>query len=129
LLRNEFVPTSTRSEPPSWVGVVVKGDGKRVNRDGVGVRVVVAPSSPDASAPKPLFREVSAGNGMSAQSSSEIVAGLGGYRGLVDVTVRWTDGVVEEHKGLPARRVHTFVRTPPPPASERESALETEEKR
>jgi hypothetical protein len=124
LLRNEFVPRMTQKEPPSWVGVVVKGDGRRVNRDGVGVRVVIAPSlaasSASTEAPKPLHREVSAGNGMSAQSGKTIVAGLGSYRGAVDVTVRWTDGVVEEHKGLPAGRVHTFVRLPSPPASEQE---------
>ena len=113
--------------PPSWVGVIVKGDGRRVNRDGVGVRVVIAPSPTassatpsDAAAPKPLYREVSAGNGMSAQSGKTIVAGLGAYRGPVDVTVRWTDGVVEEHKGLPAGQVHTFTRAPAPPASEEE---------
>jgi hypothetical protein len=134
LLHNEFVPTATTTKPPSWVGVVVHGDGHRVNRDGVGVRVVIAPSSAspssssstlstsksDPSAPKPLYREVSAGNGMSAQSSKTIVAGLGSYTGSVDVTVRWTDGVVEEHKGLPSGRVHTFSRLPPPPASEHE---------
>ncbi len=122
LLHNVFVPTAAAgSEPPAWVGVVVRGDGRRVNRDGVGVRVVVAPSDPAApGAPRPLYREVSAGNGMSSQSSSTIHAGLGRYRGAVDVTVRWTDGVVEEHKGLPAGRVHRFVRAAAPPASEHE---------
>jgi hypothetical protein len=130
LLRNEFVPTTTQPEPPSWVGVVVQGDGKRVNRDGVGVRVVIAPSksattsSSGEALPLPLYREVSAGNGMSAQSSKQIVAGLGRYKGPVDVTVRWTDGVVEQHRDLPAGRVHTFSRLPPPPASEAEQATE-----
>jgi hypothetical protein len=134
LLRNEFVPTTTQPEPPSWVGVIVKGDGTHVNRDGVGVRVVIAPSpsasstpSSGAAAPQPLYREVSAGNGMSAQSGKTIVAGLGAYRGPVDVRVRWTDGVVEEHKALPTGRVHTFARVPASPSSEHEAAQHTEE--
>jgi hypothetical protein len=57
---------------------------------------------------------------MSAQSGRTIVAGLGQYRGAVDVTVRWTDGVVEQRRSLSAGRVHTIVRAPPPPASEHE---------
>jgi len=137
LLRNEFVATTTQPQTPSWVGVVVRGDGKRVNRDGVGVRVTIAPSaasssaasSSSATAPRPLYREVSAGNGMSAQSGKTIIAGLGQYRGDVDVTVRWTDGVVEQRRGLPTGRVHRIERLPPPPAAEREPLHETEETR
>jgi hypothetical protein len=121
LLHNEFVPTARQPTPPSWVGVVVRGDGVRVNRDGVGVRVVVKASVDGPQAPPTLYREVSAGNGMSAQSSKTIVAGLGLYQGPVDVTVRWTDGVVEERKGLALSQVHTITKAPPPPASEHET--------
>jgi hypothetical protein len=49
---------------------------------------------------------VSAGNSMSAQSMSWIVAGLGAYRGLVDLTVYWTDGRVDHTRRLQPGRYH-----------------------
>ncbi len=104
---NVFRPTPQTPAPPHWVGVIVKGDGAHVNKDGVGVRVEVR--AHDARSLPPLYREVSAGNGMSAESMPWVLAGLGAYAGPVDVTVRWTDGTVTAVRGLPADRYHTIV--------------------
>ena len=54
----------------------------------------------------PQYREVNAGNGFAAQSMYSIAAGLGKYRGRVDVEVWWTDGTIETIKGLEPNRYH-----------------------
>ena len=93
---------------------MVQGDGVSVNRDGVGVHVVVtAGDSTDPLAPLPLHREISAGNGMSAQSSSWVNVGLGAYRGPVDVELRWTNGTTTMHKALTTDRYHTLTQGAP----------------
>lgn len=114
LMLNEFVPTTAQPTAPHWVGLVVQGDGVSVNRDGVGVHVVVtAGDATDPLAPLPLHREISAGNGMSAQSSSWVNVGLGAYRGPVDVELRWTNGTTTMHKALTTDRYHTLTQGAP----------------
>ncbi len=104
--RNTLVPQSHEAAP-AFVGIRLHGDGVHVNTTAVGSRVKIAPSDPNLSpAFEPVYREVSAGNGMSAQSMSWIVAGLGSYRGPVDVTVYWTNGAVEKLLTLQPGRYH-----------------------
>lgn len=99
--KNIFIPTSEQPDPPHFVGIRVRGDGKKVNSKAVGVRIVVKPSDPqDAHAFKPLYREISAGNSMSAQSMDWIVAGLGQYQKDVDVSILWTDGTRTEKTAI-----------------------------
>jgi hypothetical protein len=85
-------PSSSSS---SWIGLVLRGDGENVNRDAVGARVEVRAG--DAK----QFFEVSAGNGMAAQSSPWVHAGLGAHQGSVDVVVRWPDGTSSTHTLAP----------------------------
>jgi hypothetical protein len=106
--QNVFRATAEMTERPHWVGIRLEGDGHHVNRDAVGVRVEVRPTQAAPDAPQPLFREVSAGNGMSAQSMPWIVAGLGAYAGSMDVLVHWTDGTTTTHRALDADRYHTI---------------------
>jgi enediyne biosynthesis protein E4 len=86
VMRNAQASVGQASAPASWIGLVLRGDGAHVNRDAVGARVEVR-----AGDTKQFF-EVSAGNGMSAQSSSWVHAGLGMYAGAIDVVVHWPDG-------------------------------------
>lgn len=107
LARNTFVPTRETPEPPSFFGLRLLGDGRRVSTKAVGTRVKVMPADPDdPDAFPPRWFEVSAGNSMSAQSMDWILAGLGRYRGPVDVEIRWLDGTVETHQGLAPNRYH-----------------------
>jgi hypothetical protein len=110
LARNKFVPTEAIVEKPHFVGVRLLGDGNRVSKNAVGSRVIIRPSSADdPDAFLPLHREISAGNGMSAQSMSWIVAGLGRYQGKVDVEILWTDGSRQVLPGLAPDRYHDVM--------------------
>jgi hypothetical protein len=124
LARNTFKPTPAQAEPPGFVGIRLRGDGARVPKNAVGSRVVVRPANADAPyAFEPLYREVSAGNGMSAQSMTWIVAGLGNYKGPVDVEIHWSDGSIEEHKRLASGRYHDLTH---PTRSAKKAATATE---
>jgi enediyne biosynthesis protein E4 len=98
IARNVFVPTDATPEPPGFIGLQLVGDGRRVNRNAVGARVVFRPAGGGDGGFPPLYREVNAGNGFSAQSMYWIVAGLGRYRGDVEVEIRWTDGTSATHR-------------------------------
>jgi len=101
IARNIFVPAPAMPEPPSFIGLQLEGDGRRVNRNAVGSGVTIRPVK-SGNAPFPaLYREISAGNGFSAQSMYWVVAGLGRYRDDVEVQIRWTDGTVATHRLKP----------------------------
>jgi enediyne biosynthesis protein E4 len=107
LAKNRFVATATTPTAPSWVGLRLEGDGVRVSRSAVGTRVKVTPANGAAPGAVPHRHfEVSAGNGMSAQSMPWILAGLGAYEGLVDVEIRWLDGSSQRLEGIAPRRYH-----------------------
>jgi enediyne biosynthesis protein E4 len=96
---NVFRSTTAQPTAPHWVGVVLKGDGLAVNRDAVGVHVEVkAPSGSQ-------HFETSAGNGLSAQSTNWVVAGVGNHDQDVDVLLRWTNGTTSQHR-LAVDRYH-----------------------
>ena len=65
--------------------------GTKGNRDAIGARVEVA--LPGRAVP--LLRTVRAGDGYLAQSSKDLVFGLGELGGEVQVTIRWPGGTVE----------------------------------
>jgi hypothetical protein len=104
VLHNVAAP-GCASPGPSWIGLVVEGDGVRVNRDGVGTRIEVR------AAGRAQFFEVSAGNGMAAQSMPWVLAGLSAHEGTVDVVAHWPDGTSTTHAGLANRTYHTVRST------------------
>jgi len=65
--------------------------GTEGNRDAIGARVEVA--LPGRAVP--LLRTVRAGDGYLAQSSKDLVFGLGEFGGEVRTTIRWPGGAVE----------------------------------
>ena len=110
IARNTFVPTPAVPVPPGFIGLELAGDGRRVNTDAVGTRLTIRPSHPDDPAVfLPQYREVNAGNGFAAQSMYWIVAGLGRYRGPVDVELWWPDGTIETRRALEPNRYHRLT--------------------
>ena len=80
-------------------------EGRKGNRDAIGARVeVVVPGRGNA-----LVKTVRSGDGYLAQSSKELVFGLGEFTGEVAVTVRWPGGAVQEIKSLPADSHYRLV--------------------
>jgi enediyne biosynthesis protein E4 len=101
---NEFRPTATQATPPHWLGLIVHGDGQLVNRDAVGVHIEVRHQR------KSQHYEISAGNGLSAQSSNWVVAGLGADApSAVTVVIRWTNGATTRHLLKPDRYHHLVL--------------------
>ncbi len=101
LHRNTWVPGAQGEGPPSWIGLRLEGDGKRVNRNAIGTRVRVDPEIG-----LPQYFEVSAGNGFAAGSMRWLVAGLGDERGPVEVWIRWPDGTEQRLEGVEPGRYH-----------------------
>jgi hypothetical protein len=106
LMSNQFIATVDSPEPPNYVGLQLVGDGRRVNMNAVGTRIKITASVGNGESLAPQYREVNAGNGFAAQSMYAITAGLGKYRGRVDVEVWWADGTIETFKGLEPNRYH-----------------------
>ena len=67
--------------------------GTRSNRDAIGARVTARVGNAT------LIREVNGGNGYASQSSTRVHLGLGPWRQVDELTVRWPSGLVEH---LPA---------------------------
>ena len=73
-------------------------EGQKGNRDAIGARVVVEVPGRG----HPIVKTVRAGDGYLAQSSKELIFGLGEFSGDVAVTVRWPGGAVDKIENLPA---------------------------
>ena len=71
-------------------------EGRKGNRDAIGARVEVAVPGQDI----PFLKTVRAGDGYLAQSSKELVFGLGDIEGPLQVTVRWPGGAVQVIENL-----------------------------
>ena len=71
--------------------------GKTGNRDAIGARVEVSVPGRDV----PILRTVRAGDGYLAQSSKDVLIGLGESEAAVRVTIRWPGGVVQEIPDVP----------------------------
>lgn len=108
VLHNRAAAAST-SAAPAWIGLILEGDGVRVNRDAIGARVEVRARGADGSVHTQHF-EISAGNGMAAHSSPWVLAGLGtaDTAATVEVVVRWPDGTSSSKHSLPAGAYHTI---------------------
>ena len=76
-------------------------EGRKGNRDAIGARVEVSVPGQEV----PFLKTVRAGDGYLAQSSKELVFGLGDFEGALRVTVRWPGGAVQviENVGPDAR--------------------------
>jgi tetratricopeptide (TPR) repeat protein len=81
-----------------WLQLRVRGDGKKVNRDGIGARLEVHLKGAAA----PLIRTVYAGSGFLSQSSYWQHFGLGKGESIEKVVVRWPNGPAEEFRGCKA---------------------------
>lgn len=88
--------------PPYWIGLTLTGDGKTVNRDAVGARVILT------SGPLRQSREVSLTSGFSAQSDRRLLFGLGDSLLPVQLEIHWPDGSVEQRTHLPLNQYHTL---------------------
>jgi tetratricopeptide (TPR) repeat protein len=78
--------------PPS---IVFRLRGVKSNRDAIGASVTVETGSGRQT------KTLQAGSGFLSQHSKEIFFGLGGSKGLVNATIRWPSGLVQELRGLP----------------------------
>lgn len=118
ILRNVRNDSGAVSPVPQWIGLILAGDGVKVNRDAVGARVEVhsRPADGAARADGALVQyfETSAGNGMAAQSSSWINAGLASVHAgpsvdvVADVVVHWPDGSTSKHPRLMPNQYHSI---------------------
>jgi len=107
LVRNVRGLSEKSSTKNTFLGLKLSGDGERVNTNAAGSRVKVTPASiVSGDSFKPLYYEISMGNGFASQSTRWISAGIGEYKGVVDVEVWWTDGKKEMYKGLTPGKYH-----------------------
>ncbi|MBI3940604.1 MAG: CRTAC1 family protein [Acidobacteria bacterium] len=74
--------------PGRWVGL--KLVGTKSNRDAIGTRVTLRAGN------RSLIREVSGGNGYSAQSSTRLHFGLGAADRIESLEIRWPSGLVQK---------------------------------
>jgi hypothetical protein len=75
------------SDDAHWLGLRLRGDGFRVNRDAIGAQVRV--TLPDG---RTLSRQVEAGTGEGNANSPILHFGLGACAGPLEVEVRWPNG-------------------------------------
>lgn len=95
-------PTLLRNEvgaARNWL--VVKLEGRKSNRDGIGAVVHLQAGS------LRLMRHAAAGSGYASQNSGKLYFGLGEESKIDTLTVRWPAGTVDEFHDIAARQ---FVR-------------------
>lgn len=78
-----------------WLGLHLRGDGQKVNRDAIGARVIVRPLQGKAQ----VFERQSSGSYL-ASHDPRILVGLGASRGVREVEVLWPDGKRELFRDL-----------------------------
>jgi hypothetical protein len=81
----------------SWVLVRLAGAGE--NRDAIGARVTISAGG------RRQWRERRSASSYLSADDPRIHFGLGSAERLERLEVRWPDGTVEAHEGLPARRL------------------------
>jgi enediyne biosynthesis protein E4 len=91
------------SEDARWVGLSLKGDGKRCNAEGIGSRVELSFTGADGKRVK-LTDEMQVMTGFGAQGDRRIHFGLGNARGKVHAAVTWCGQWREEYGNLPVDR-------------------------
>jgi hypothetical protein len=102
-IRRNLLMESAAEKRPHWVGLLLKGDGVKVNRDAVGAQVFVRAGE------LRQMREVSLTSGFSGQSDRRLHFGLGSRDGPVDVLIRWPGGGSREIHGLTINAYHTIT--------------------
>ena len=93
--------------PHHWLGLALAGDGKTVNREAAGARVVLRYTDA-AGKPAQQTREVMLNSGFGAQGDRRLLFGLGEYAGPVEVEIRWPNGRVETMRDLALDRYHAL---------------------
>lgn len=91
--RANFLFENTVGSQNAWLGIRLRGDGAKVNRDAIGARVTVTVNG------RRLVREVKSSRGTySSADSRALHFGLGGARGSACATIeiRWPNGEVRQ---------------------------------
>jgi hypothetical protein len=93
-----------RRQGGNWIRLELAAGG--ANPLAIGARITVELRGRTA------LRQIAAGGGYLSQTEAPVHLGLGSAR-TVDVTVRWPDGAVTEHRRLRANRAHRLERRAP----------------
>lgn len=107
LVTHQFAPVSlyrNDSEPRTWLGLRLRGNGITCNRDAISTKVIVSSNS------GVQVRELSTTNGFSAQGDRRLLFGLGQSTAKVHVSIDWC-GSGRPHTQellLDADRYHTI---------------------
>jgi hypothetical protein len=91
--RANFLFENTVGSQNGWLGIRLRGDGVKINRDAIGARVTVTVNG------RRIVREVKSSRGTySSADSRALHFGLGGNRGATcaAVEIRWPNGEVRE---------------------------------
>jgi len=106
LMTHQFAPVSVfrnDSDDRNWLGLELNGDGISCNRDALGTRVEISYQLDGETFSQ--IREITASNGLSAQSEHRLLFGLGDYGGNVHTRINWC-GISEEDLQLQSGRYH-----------------------
>jgi len=101
---------NTGGSDAHWLGLRLRGDGVRVNRDAIGAQVRVA--LPDG---RILSRQVEAGTGEGNANSPILHFGLGSHAGPVAIEIRWPNGETHSASLDGVDRVLEIAQEPPAP--------------
>jgi Na+-translocating ferredoxin:NAD+ oxidoreductase RnfD subunit len=107
LVTHQFDPVSVfrnDSQPRSWLGLELVGNGQACNRDATGTRVWLHYA--DGANAKEQYREVVSANGFSAQGDRRLLFGLGDYTGPVTVEIQWCGAGRERIDDVSPNRYH-----------------------
>ncbi|PWF46118.1 FG-GAP-like repeat-containing protein [Massilia glaciei] len=112
LITRQFAPVSIyRNEAQTatngWVGLDLRGNGTRCNRDAVGTRVVI--SDEQGGVRKSQWREVLVINGFSAQNDRRLLFGLGEKApAKVAAKIHWCGAAEAQDVVIDAGRYHSL---------------------
>jgi len=89
-----------RSQPGNWIGILLEGDGKTVNRSAIGAQVRIRLGD------RTLTRQVEAGTGQGNQNDLAIHFGLGEWDSPLDLEILWPGGKTQKHVNIvPGQRI------------------------
>lgn len=88
-------------EPRRWLRVELEGDGRRVNRSGIGARVTLTVHRDSDGASWTHRQWLHGGNGFSAASDLALFFGLGDATRVSELEVSWPDGQVDVYGEQP----------------------------
>ncbi|CAN5782614.1 hypothetical protein BH11VER1_BH11VER1_39320 [soil metagenome] len=100
IFRNNLMNNQSPDKRPHWIGLQLRGDGRKVNRDAVGTQVFVITKNGRQ------MREVSLTSGFSAQGDRRLHYGLGLDAESVDIEIRWPGAGIQKINALPVDRYH-----------------------